>query len=161
MSIFEYVPLRLPDYIVFGNATYSICQKCELFLSISVNAANNMSKKLIWSPNTIHYDIEEMLENIGKHSGRGKQMSPSEYLKLVEGADKALGSLAAKNAMVRGDADIRTMLAQAGGTLSADKNDLDLATASCPSVSTQSAGKVIDDRIPIILDDESFKVPNK
>lgn len=110
-----------------------------------------MSKQNSWTPK---YDIDETLKNLD-HSGRPK-ITPRDYLKLIEDADKAFDLLGTENAAVNDDVDINTMLSQIHGTLSAENKGL--TTESGPRVTTEFAEKVIKDTIPIFMDGDFFKL---
>lgn len=111
-----------------------------------------MSNKLSWSPN---YDIDEVLQNFDD-SGRNF-ISPSDYLKSIEDADRALESFETtqfSNTSTEGE--ISSMLMRTSGVLSADK--IEFSAGAQPRISTQFAPKVIMDDLPIFLDDNVFKL---
>lgn len=112
-----------------------------------------MSEKTSWTPKW--EDIDDTLENLEQPAGR-KQITPRDYLKIIQDADKAFDSLNNQNTAVRDDGDIHTMLAQTRGVLSAEKNDF--TTESCPRVSTQFVGNLINDGIPVFMDGDYFKL---
>lgn len=110
-----------------------------------------MSGQNSWKPK---YDIDEMLKSLD-HSGRPK-IIPRDYLKLIEGTDKACDLLRTKNGAAHGDVDINTMISQTHGTLSAE--NIGLTSESGPRVSTEFVEKVIQDKIPIFMDGNFFKL---
>lgn len=124
------------------------------FLS-AFDISNAMSKKEAWSP---MFDVDEAVSDISSYSGK-KQITPREYLKIIEEADKTFESVGPRNVAVRADAGISAMLAQTSGILSAERKNI--MAESCPRVSTQNLGKVINDRIPIILDGDYFKIDSE
>lgn len=126
-----------------------------LYFLSAFDISNAMSDNNAWAP---VFDIEESVNDLESHSGK-KQITPREYLKIIEEADKTFASVDPRNVAVRADANISTMLAQTSGILSAEKKNF--MDECCPRVSTQNLGKVINDRIPIIMDGEYFKIDNE
>lgn len=95
-----------------------------------------------------------MLENFDHTVGQ--KLTPHDYVKFIEEADKAFDLLGAENAAAHGDIDINTMLSQIHGTLSAENEALTMESG--PRVTTEFAERVINDKIPIFMDGIFFKL---
>lgn len=111
-----------------------------------------MSERAQWSPPN---NIDKIINSLDD-PGTGRQViTPRDYLKQIEAADKAFDLMSSKKPVARGEANIHAMLAQTSGTLAADKTGLTIESG--PRVSTESVGKVIKDRIPILMDSNYFR----
>lgn len=95
---------------------------------------------------------------MGMDDSSRSQISPRDYLKMVEAADKALEEFSTEGPAARNKSDIsiHEMLAQIPGVLSAEKSGL--ITNNYPRATNGFSGPYINDGIPILMDSKYFSL---